>query len=602
MRTLTTLLLALLLTAALAQTPPPTVADILRGTGAPLTLTVKDLGPGWLVFTPSGLRPAVQDFLLYSGAPGYKEMTPAPGYVTRGQVVALNGRTYLLAYMLQDPGMSMAPEDKGLDLPLPISADTPLYAALLDLASAGNLLDITPYSLDWIAEVNRVQDLHRQQALATASINNLKQMVLALMAYAQDNSETLPSEMGTTALWSILRLSNIDNIIHVPGTHTEYMSNANLAGRSLGDPTIKDPTRCVAFYEPTARADGKRGVAFLDGHVEMVSEAEWVTLKASNKLREPLPPGARTLKIAMIAKSSTNPVFLSAWQGAKDAAKKLGEANGVNITIDWMTPPVEDGQVQAEKIALAVAQKDDAIILSCSDPAKVKDAINDAVAAGVPVMIFDSDCPQSNRFAFYGVDDVAAGRQVMDELAKLMGGKGKIAILTGNPNAPNLQNRALGVEQEAKAKYPNIKILGRVYFPETAQDATAKIQEYMAAHPELTGWAMVAGWPLFSTTLLTDKHFAKVKTVAVDALPVELAYVDKGLVPTLLAQPTYQWGYVSVEKIIDKLILNKDVPVINTMELTPVRKDNLKQWAQQLKDWGFTGPSDLTELNKYLKP
>ena len=42
-------------------------------------------------------------------------------------------------------------------------------------------------------------------------------------------------------------------------------------------------------------------------------------------------PGGRGLKIAMIAKSSTNPVFLSARTGAEAAAKELSQKNGVPI-------------------------------------------------------------------------------------------------------------------------------------------------------------------------------------------------------------------------------------------------------------------------------
>ena len=80
-------------------------------------------------------------------------------------------------------------------------------------------------------------------------------------------------------------------------------------------------------------------------------------------------------------------------------------------------------------------------------------AINDAVARGVPVMTFDSDAPDSKRFAFYGVDDVKTGQAVMDELAKQMGEKGSVAILAGNQNAPNLRKRVEGVKEAAK-KYP----------------------------------------------------------------------------------------------------------------------------------------------------
>jgi ribose transport system substrate-binding protein len=308
------------------------------------------------------------------------------------------------------------------------------------------------------------------------------------------------------------------------------------------------------------------------------------------------PPDAKAahLKIAMIAKSSTNPVFLSARTGAEAAAKALSQ-NGQTVEIAWMTPPEEDGQVQAQRIAQAVNEGANAILISCSDAGKVTGAINDAVARGVPVMTFDSDAPASNRFAFYGADDVKAGKGVMDELAKQMGEKGSIAILAGNQNAPNLRKRVEGVKQAA-ARYPQMKIVDTFYHRETAQDAAAEVIRVQNAYPQIQGWAMIGGWPLFTQTLLTDLDPKKVKIVAVDALPVELAYVEKGLAPVLLAQPTYKWGEVSVRMIYDKVVLKKDVPVVNEMELVRVTKDNLNAWAKQLKDWGFTDVPD-----RYLK-
>ncbi len=300
------------------------------------------------------------------------------------------------------------------------------------------------------------------------------------------------------------------------------------------------------------------------------------------------------LRIAMIAKSSTNPVFLSARTGAEAAARELSQKHGVPIEIVWLTPPAEDGQVQAQRIAQAVNEGASAILISCSDAGKVTGAIDDAVSRGVPVMTFDSDAPQSKRFAFYGVDDEKTGQTVMTELAKQMGEKGSIAILAGNQNAPNLRKRADGVRQEA-AKYSGMKIVDTFYHIETPQDAAAEVVRVQNAYPQIQGWAMIGGWPLFTATLLTDLDPKKVKIVAVDALPAELPYVEKGLAPVLLAQPTYLWGKVSVEKIVDKVHLKKDVPQIIPMELVRVTRDNLGTWARQLKDWGF---SDVPE--KYL--
>lgn len=303
----------------------------------------------------------------------------------------------------------------------------------------------------------------------------------------------------------------------------------------------------------------------------------------------------KSLKIVMIAKSSTNPVFISARTGAEDAAKRLSQETGVNIEIDWRTPPTEDGQIQAQRVQQAVNEGADVILISCSDAGKVTGAINDAVEAGIPVMTFDSDAPDSQRFAFYGVDDVETGTKVMAELAAQTNGKANVAILAGNQNAPNLQKRVQGAMQEA-AKHPGLKIIGTFHHAETPQDAAAEVLRVMQANPEITAWAMIGGWPLFTKTLLSDLDPARVKVVAVDCLPAQLPYIEKGIAPVLLAQPTYLWGKVSVEMIVDKLIRKKDIPVINKMELVRVSKENLSEWAKQLKDWGFTDVDP-----KYLK-
>jgi len=73
-------------------------------------------------------------------------------------------------------------------------------------------------------------------------------------------------------------------------------------------------------------------------------------------------------------------------------------------------------------------------------------------------------------------------------------------------------------------------------------------------------------------------------------------YVDKGIAPVLLAQSVYQWGYVGVTTIVDKVINKKDVPAIIPMDLVRVTKGNLGEWARQLKAWGFTDVPDA-----YLK-
>jgi ribose transport system substrate-binding protein len=288
--------------------------------------------------------------------------------------------------------------------------------------------------------------------------------------------------------------------------------------------------------------------------------------------------------IGLVAKSQSNPVFQAARVGAENAAKDLGAKYGIQIKIDWRTPNDEDAQKQAEAIEQLTLAGADGIAVSCSDANKLTDSINRAVDNGVPVTTFDSDAPDSKRFATYGIDDEKCGEQIMEALAKEMDGKGVVAILAGNQNAPNLQKRVQGMKAVAE-KYPDITIRGVYYHKETPQDAAARIEQVMEANPDITGWGFVGGWPLFTDNALKWEP-GTVKCVSVDALPAELQYIRSGHVQLLLGQQCYEWGYQSVVLLINKIYLKKDPENIKVVsDLIPVTKQNVDEYAKNWDKW-----------------
>jgi ribose transport system substrate-binding protein len=297
-----------------------------------------------------------------------------------------------------------------------------------------------------------------------------------------------------------------------------------------------------------------------------------------------LAQGSKSYRFGLIAKSQGNAVFQVARVGAEDAARELGARHGVKIRIDWRTPNEEDAQKQAEAIEQLVLAGADGIAVSCSDANKVTDAINKAVSDGVPVVTFDSDAPASNRLVCYGVDDGLCGEQVMTELARVLGGKGIIAILAGNQNAPNLQKRVAGVRKEAK-KYPGVVIRDTYYHRETPQDAAARMEQVLQANPDITGWALIGGWPLFTENALKWQP-GTVQCVSVDALPICLNYVRSGHVQVLLAQQCHAWGYRSVEHLFNKVHLHKnpDSPR-DVSPLVRVDRSNVDAYAKNWEKW-----------------
>jgi ribose transport system substrate-binding protein len=296
--------------------------------------------------------------------------------------------------------------------------------------------------------------------------------------------------------------------------------------------------------------------------------------------------GKRKILIGFIGKNLTNDVFQAAQTGARNAAKDLSAKYGVDVEIEIRTPNDEDATKQAEAVEALTRQGALGIAISCSEANTVQPAIDKAVSKGVAVMCFDSDAPDSKRFAYYGTDDKSCGERTIDELAKAMGGKGTIAILGGNQSAPNLQNRVAGAKA-ALAKYPEMKLNepGVFYHVETPEKSAEAVQTAQNANPGIQGWAFIGGWPLFTTDALKWPA-GSVKVASVDALPAQLGYLKSGHVEVLLAQDCYGWGTKSVEILLEKILENKqpaDARVVDP--LTRVTKENVDEFGKNWAKW-----------------
>lgn len=292
----------------------------------------------------------------------------------------------------------------------------------------------------------------------------------------------------------------------------------------------------------------------------------------------------KSYTFGMVAKSQGNPFFEAAHSGANDAARELGAKHHLNLRIDWRTPNEEDAQKQAEMMEQLLLAGVDGLIVSCSDAIKLTDTINKAAGQGVPVVTFSGDAPASKRFVALGIDDFKCGEQTFEELARLLHGKGKVAAIDGNPNAANLQQRSAGFKSAAR-KSPGIQIVDIFYHKETPADAVARIEQVMQSNPDITGWGLLGGWPLFTDNAL---HWTPgtIKCVAVDALPPELNYVRSGHVQLLLSQDVYGYGYRAVEHLVNKVHFKKDpARVKDDTPLTLVTKDNVETFAKNWEKW-----------------
>jgi len=115
----------------------------------------------------------------------------------------------------------------------------------------------------------------REKARQTASVSNLRQLVLYEIMYAQDHDEFMPA---VTTMEDMKKLMDIpDQLLVSPRTNEPYTLNPAVAGIHLGQ--IDNPATMIVIYENTPGPDGTRCAAFLDGHVIAIPAVHWETYK-----------------------------------------------------------------------------------------------------------------------------------------------------------------------------------------------------------------------------------------------------------------------------------------------------------------------------------
>jgi len=282
------------------------------------------------------------------------------------------------------------------------------------------------------------------------------------------------------------------------------------------------------------------------------------------------------LRFAVIPKALDLPVFNYAKVGAERQAKEYGD-----VDILWNAPASADQLKQKEILESYITQRVDGIAISSLNGDFLTDTINKAMDAGIPVTTWDSDAPKSKRIAFYGVDDAAAGRIMGEEAVRLLGGKGKVAIIT-SVGATNLQRRLDGMK-EALAKAPGIQIVETYDIKEDS----VRCAELMAAgtnrYPDLSAWLSTGGWPVFTRNATAALDPAKTKLISFDTVQPALDLLREGKVAVLIGQKYFGWGSESVKLLYDiKHGKMPASPIINS-GVDVVTKENLDDYIAKWK-------------------
>ncbi|CQD33247.1 sugar ABC transporter substrate-binding protein [Yersinia mollaretii] len=239
---------------------------------------------------------------------------------------------------------------------------------------------------------------------------------------------------------------------------------------------------------------------------------------------------------------------------------------------------------QIQQVENFVSQGVDAIILNPVDTQGVKPMIKLAEQAKIP-LVFVNRRPEITLpagMAYVGSDSELAGRLQMEELAKLMGGKGNVMILMGELSSEATRDRTRGVEKVA-AQYPNIHIIDKQtakFFRKEAVDVTTdwilsgqQIDAIASNNDEMAIGAILA---------LKQAKKKGVVIGGIDGTPDALEFIKKGDLSVSIFQDAKGQGEGAVDTAI-KLASGQKVESSVMIPYQLITKDNYQDFANKNK-------------------
>ncbi len=284
----------------------------------------------------------------------------------------------------------------------------------------------------------------------------------------------------------------------------------------------------------------------------------------------------RKRRIVIVTKALDSEFWQTLKSGAEEAARQHPDiqlsvlAPEREINIDQQVSILED-QILKKVSALAVVP---------GGIAEVTPVLDKARAAGIPVLIVDNDTPWPGKLSYIGTDNRVGGKLAGDYLVKVLGGRGKVAIIRGILGVSSHDDRVAGF-QEAIAQTRGIQIV--TIQPANSERASALtvMENILTSNPDLNAvFATSDQMALGAMEGVAAHHLSgKVLIVGFDAGKEAARAVKSGAISAVIAQYPANMGRQAVEAAI-KAIQGEPVARVIDTGTALVTKENADEFLK----------------------
>jgi ribose transport system substrate-binding protein len=233
------------------------------------------------------------------------------------------------------------------------------------------------------------------------------------------------------------------------------------------------------------------------------------------------------------------------WTIARKGTEKA-DAELADVTVEFKIPADGTAAEQKRIVDDLLAKGVDGIAISPVDPNNQTQMLND-VARQAIVFTQDSDAPQSDRAAYVGTDNVAAGRQAGDLIKETLPEGGKIMLFVGKLDARNAQERMQGIKEALQGS--NVQIVDTRTDDTDRVRAKSNVSDTLVKYPDVK--ALVGLWSYNGPAILNAVKEAgktgQVKIIAFDEEDETLAGVKDGAIYATVVQQPFEFGYQAIK-------------------------------------------------------
>ncbi len=273
--------------------------------------------------------------------------------------------------------------------------------------------------------------------------------------------------------------------------------------------------------------------------------------------------------------------FLSGIDYWKTCFKGFQEAgNMFGIKTVYAGDPTADVAKEVTAFEQVVAKSPKGIAVTCVNADALKEPIQKAREAGIQVVTFDSDSPDSGRSSYLSTGNEQAGADAAAYFAKIMPNGGKVALLY-TVGAENSESRVKGFEEYCAKSAPNLKVAAKVNDKGDQTEATKNMAAALQADSSINGvFCMDGAAGVAGPTAVQESGLKDIKVMSFDTDSAVLDMIKNGQIEATVAQGTYNMGYWSMNflyQLAHKLPA-KDLPGFIDTGTTIVTKDNVADY------------------------